>query len=173
MYITKKKKSPLIGLIISCVIIILGIVIMATSLGVSHHGSYSYSSESGTASFGADFYTYVNNNAAEAAKACRTAANNLDSLITLVSLISGIFLIAAGAVAACCFSMHLGDTKQVLYKGETFDENPSGNFNGNYGRNPNANFGGNTNTNFGGNADENFTDNNQYPNPNGNNNPEA
>ena len=55
--------------------------------------------------FGADFYTYVNNNAAEAAIAARTVASNLDSIADVIKSACGIFLIGFGLLSLCCFAM--------------------------------------------------------------------
>ena len=64
------------GMIFCVLFIILGFVIMFRDNScstASRSGLY----DSGLASFGADFYTYVSNNAAEAASAACTAANNI------------------------------------------------------------------------------------------------
>lgn len=66
-----KKTFALIGMIISLAIVVCGVLTISGELGGNAHyaSGASYLYDSGYASFGADFYTYVSNNAAEAADA--------------------------------------------------------------------------------------------------------
>jgi len=107
-----KKTFTILGMIVCLLIAVLGGMVMSGSFG----GDANYPSggsfyDSGYASFGADFYTYVSNNAAEAASASRTTANNVRALCELMTSVSGIFLIGFGLAGFCLFGTKLGDTK--------------------------------------------------------------
>ena len=100
------KSFSAAGMIVSALIVIFGILFIAGALTEETYaagGAGMY--DSGYASFGADFYTYVSNNAAEAAAAGRAAASNLDDIFHLVRTFGGIFLIGFGLLAFCLFGM--------------------------------------------------------------------
>ena len=100
------KSFSAAGMIVSALIVIFGILFIAGALTEETYtagGAGMY--DSGYASFGADFYTYVSNNAAEAAAAGRTAASNLDDIFHLARTFGGIFLIGFGLLAFCLFGM--------------------------------------------------------------------
>ncbi len=111
-----KKVFSWIGMICGVAVIILGILVMSGSFG-GNASSYTPWSSSvypqGFASFGADFYSYVSNNAADAASAARTTANNLDKIADLIKSASGVFLMAFGAFMFCLFGTKLTDTPRV------------------------------------------------------------
>lgn len=92
-----KKAFSTAGMIVSALIIIAGILTMSEVFGGS--ASYvPYLYDSGYASFGGDFYSYVNNNAALAAK-------NVQNLLYFATTISGIFMICIGLLGVCYFGM--------------------------------------------------------------------
>lgn len=114
-----KKTFGLIGMIVSLAIVLCGILtITGTFGGDTGYASGSYLYDSGYASFGADFYTYVSNNAAEAADGARTAANNLDDIAELLKNALGIFLIGFGAMGFCFFGMARCECTEVAAAAE-------------------------------------------------------
>jgi hypothetical protein len=101
-----KKTLSLAAMIISVLIALSGFLIITGAFGGNtSHANSSYLYDSGLTKFGADFYTYVNNNAAEAAMAARTVASNLDSIADVIKSACGIFLIGFGLLSLCCFTM--------------------------------------------------------------------
>lgn len=107
-----KKTLALIAMIISIAIAFFGILVMAGSMGGdTSYPSSSYPYDAGYASFGADFYTYVNNNAAEAASGTYTIAANLNDIAELMKNALGIFLIGFGLLGLCHFAMIWVDEK--------------------------------------------------------------
>ncbi|MBR4744157.1 MAG: hypothetical protein IK082_08215 [Oscillospiraceae bacterium] len=94
------------GMIVSALIVIFGILFLAGALtGETYRAGGAGMYDSGYASFGADFYTYVSNNAAEAASAGRAAASNLDDIFHLARTFGGIFLTGFGLLGFCLFGM--------------------------------------------------------------------
>ena len=93
------------GKIICLLLVACGLLVMVGVLGgdTSSPGSAGYMYDSGYASFGADFYTYVSNNAAEAASGARTAAYNLQDIAVLLKNVCGIFLMGFGLIGFCAF----------------------------------------------------------------------
>lgn len=81
-----KKSFLLYGIIISAIIAFLGILVIAGVFGGNASSASSAPSlyDSGYATFGADFYNFVSNNAQEAASAARIAANNIKELVSLM-----------------------------------------------------------------------------------------
>lgn len=104
-FLTKKNIS-IVAMLISVLVAISGFLIIFGAFGGNtSHANSSYLYDSGLTEFGADFYTYVNNNAAEAAIAARTVASNLDSIADVIKSACGIFLIGFGLLSLCCFTM--------------------------------------------------------------------
>jgi len=103
----KKKTLALIGMITGGLLFLCGLLVMLGAFGgdTGYASSAGYLYDSGYATFGADFYNYVSNNAAEAASASRTAANNLDDIASLLKNVCGVFLMGIGLMAACSFAM--------------------------------------------------------------------
>ena len=105
-FITKKNCS-IAGMICGLLAVILGIVILAGGLGGETNSAYvpypASSYDKGFASFGADFYTYVVNNSAEAASASSTAANNVHHLSDFIKTVFGALTIAFGLFTVCLF----------------------------------------------------------------------
>lgn len=121
-----KKTISLIAMIVSILVVFFGFLTLvgamggdtSTSGGSFDSGSYLY--DSGYAEFGADFYTYVSNNAAaaadaaeSAASAARTVAANLDDIATLLKSFCGIFLMGFGLVNLCRFAMIWNEAKEA------------------------------------------------------------
>lgn len=92
-----KKAFSLIGIIVSALIVIAGILTMSGVFG-GYGSSVSYIYDFGYASFGADFYSYVNNNAAR-------ASYTLINLIHFMRVVSGIFMICIGLLSLCHFGI--------------------------------------------------------------------
>ena len=113
-----KKSYSVFGMIIGILIAILGVLVISGSLGgdTSYASSAPYSYDSGYATFGAEFYTFVSNNAGEAASASRTAANNLDDIAELLKNALGIFLIGFGLMGFCFFGISFSEAKAALLK---------------------------------------------------------
>lgn len=95
-----KKVSAFLGLAAGLLAILIGILILSGSIG-GNTSYYAYSEyissiDSGRTAFGADFYTYVNNNAANAVTAAKNTTNavegvgeSLEDLFYLVRAIGG------------------------------------------------------------------------------------
>ena len=114
-----RKFFAILGILFSCAILYVGLQYLngnAQIVGGSAVSSPSSASsapsyyDSGYASFGGDFYTYVNNNAAEASRAVRTVASNqihlFDQMSRLTGILSrffGFFLISLGGIGLCLF----------------------------------------------------------------------
>lgn len=100
-----KKGFFVSGMVISLVIVLMGILVMTDALADKptspSRAPYSYSS--GYASFGGDAYTYMSNNAQEAADAARTVAYNQRDTFELIQKVSGILLIGLGLLGFCHF----------------------------------------------------------------------
>lgn len=103
-----KRKFTLLGIITGLIVILFGILVMAGAFGANTYSASSSSYyDSGYGRFGADFYTYVVNNAAETASAARTAANNLNHIAGFLRAVSGIMLMAFGLFMVCLFGCKL------------------------------------------------------------------
>ena len=102
-----KKLYATLGMIFSAVIVLMGILVICGALGgdASYANSAPSYYDSGYATFGGDFYTYVNNNAGEAASASRTAANNLLDLCVLLKNVCGISMMGFGLMGVCLFGI--------------------------------------------------------------------
>ena len=101
----RKNIFPLIAMLVSVVMIIIGIVALSGGFGGSDSTSYPsrYDQEIGYAAFGADFYTYVNNNAARAGSNTGTLVHNTFA----VGRILGWFVMLFGFLSFCFFGMKL------------------------------------------------------------------
>ena len=103
-----KKTFSIFGIIASAVIIVFGIAVMTGSFGgntSSFTGASSVLYDSGYGTFGADFYTMVNNNAAKAAGAVETAVSNQNHLAKLLTNGFGLLLISIGLIGICGFGV--------------------------------------------------------------------
>lgn len=114
-----RKFFSIVGILFSCMIIFWGYQYLklntqyvggrSVSAPSSASGAPSYA-DSGYASFGADFYTYVTNNAADAAKSVHTVAANqvqifeqMSQFKTILSRFFGFLLISLGGIGVCLF----------------------------------------------------------------------
>ena len=108
-----KKKMAMVGIINSVLVVVVGILFLLGVFG--GEGSYPSGAPSyydtGYASFGADFYTYVNNNTAEAASATYRTAANVRSVGHLLKNFCGIFLICLGSMGISLFAVLRCDGK--------------------------------------------------------------
>ena len=103
-----KKTLSLVGMIIGCVFVLIGILSLSGALGgnTSYPSSAPYSYDSGYASFGGDYYTYSVNNTAETARAAITTAANLDDIAEFLKIFCGLFSLCFGAAVICCFGIY-------------------------------------------------------------------
>ena len=107
-----KKLFATIGMIACVLLIIMGFATMGQDNEcsiASRSGMY----DSGLTSFGADFYTYSNNNTAEAASAARITANNIYHLYDLLGNIFGWFFVFAGLIGFCHFGVVFAECKDT------------------------------------------------------------
>ena len=110
-----KKYYAVCGLIIGTIVVILGTLVTSGAIGgntvtaTTSPSSILYSS--GYASFGADFYTYVTNNAQEAASAARTIADNQNVIYGFQRSAFGIALIVFGLFMNCLFGCKYAEAK--------------------------------------------------------------
>ena len=113
-----KKGFSIIGLIVGFIVAFLGILMIAGAFGgVTYSAAdtpYPYSSSSGYAKFGADFYNYVNNNVASTASAARTTATNLNTIAHILRAGLGILMIAIGMTMACLFGGKIKESEDVI-----------------------------------------------------------
>ena len=109
-----KKTYSIIAMVVSILIVLLGVLTLTGALGgdTSYPSSAPWSYDSGYATFGGDFYTYVSNNAGEAASASRTAASNLNDIATLLKSFCGISLAGFGLLSFCFFGTILAEEKR-------------------------------------------------------------
>ena len=84
-----------LGIVVSIVIVIVGLFLLAGSFP-----SFSYKYDSGFEVFGADFYTYVNNNVAQA--------------VALIRVASGILIMSIGAIGLCLFGALVGNKSDAF-----------------------------------------------------------
>ena len=102
-----KRFFAIIGILFCCAVIYIGVQFLHGEMASEPNTASSTPSyyDSGYASFGGDFYTYVNNNAAEAAKAARTITSNQVYIFRLATQFFGYFLIALGGIGVCLFGV--------------------------------------------------------------------
>lgn len=102
-----KKRLTKVGMVVSILVAICGVLVILGAMGGDTSGPGGAPSyyDHGYASFGADFYSYVSNNAAEAAEAARTTASNLGDIADLLRNVCGIFLIGFGMMGFCVFGI--------------------------------------------------------------------
>lgn len=114
-----RKFFSIVGIFFSCMVIYLGVQYI--NLNAEFVGGRTVSApdtassapsyvDSGYASFGADFYTYVTNNAADAASAVHTVAANqvrifdqMNQVKTILTRFFGFVLISLGGMGVCLF----------------------------------------------------------------------
>ncbi len=109
-----KKTFSMLGIVFSALLLLLGLLTLSGGLvdgSAKEASSAPYSYDSGYASFGADFYTYVSNNAEEAAAAGRATAYNLTLIFRLIKTAGGSLMMCLGAMGACFFGLKYADVK--------------------------------------------------------------
>ncbi len=111
-----KKHYAVCGLIIGTIVVILGTLVTSGAIGgntvtAPAAPSLSILYKSGYASFGADFYTYVTNNAQAAADASRTIADNQNVIYGFLRSAFGIALIVFGLFMNCLFGCKYAEAK--------------------------------------------------------------
>lgn len=126
IFAMNKKTISLVAMIVSVLVAFFGFLTLVGAMGGDtdiasasfDSGSFLY--DNGYAEFGADFYTYVSNNAAaaadaaeSAASAARTVASNLNDIATLLKSFCGIFLMGFGLVNLCRFAMIWKEEKEI------------------------------------------------------------
>lgn len=105
-----KKVFALIGMVVCALFLLTGLLTIGGSFDGSFSSAYRNGMyDAGYASFGADYYTYSNNNAADAAEAARTAAGNLRILGGVVCKLSGILFMGLGGMGLCHFGVVYGE----------------------------------------------------------------
>jgi hypothetical protein len=111
-----KKTFFIMGMAVSLVIVLLGLLVITGAItdkpSFASDAPYSYSS--GYASFGGDAYTYMSNNAQEAASAARTVASNQRDIFELIQTVSGILLMGFGLLGFCHFAILKSSAEAAL-----------------------------------------------------------
>lgn len=106
----KKKSFATIGMIVGVLVIISGILVLTGVLGLStQYPSMQTTYDYGYTQFGADFYTFVSNNAYQAAASSYTAAYNVHALATLLKIVFSIFFMGFGMFMFCYFGIKRAD----------------------------------------------------------------
>lgn len=100
-----KKMLSTIGMAISILLIVFGIMTTSGSFGDATYYGNSSPYDSGFASFNGDYYTYSVNNGAEAASAARAVASNVREVSQLLQSALGLFMICFGALSFCGFGI--------------------------------------------------------------------
>lgn len=108
-----KKFFSILGIIVGIALVVMGIVCLAGGLSgrvrtpetASRSGYGIYNYKNGYANFGTDFYSYVNNNTAEAADAAQTTAENLIDIHELLKNGFGLMMLFAGLISICGFGI--------------------------------------------------------------------
>lgn len=103
-----KKKLSILGIVVGIVFMLLGLLAVYGALGDTTSASGApHTYDSGYAQFGTDYYTYSVNNAAEAASAARTAANNLNHIYKFIETFCGIASMLFGLALVAGFGIVL------------------------------------------------------------------
>lgn len=102
-----KKVSNIVRLVVCAALIIIGVITLFGGFtGDNYYSSPSnYNYDFGYATFGADFYNFVSNNAAYAAYNTARVAARVSDLIDLIENIFGCAFIATGLLGICKFGV--------------------------------------------------------------------
>lgn len=101
-----RKAFSKIGIIAGLIVVIMGILIATGVLGSNtRYPSFQTTYNHGYAKFGADFYTYVTNNAYASAVSAYDSAYNLHAIESLLRLALGGGLMAFGIFLICYFGI--------------------------------------------------------------------
>ncbi len=108
-----KKTFSILGLLGGIAVIVLGSLAFSGEMGEtpSSASSSSYLYDSGFAIFGLDSYTYMNNNAAEAANAARITANNQRDIAEILKNAGVILILSVGFFMFCFFGVKLSECR--------------------------------------------------------------
>ena len=119
-----KKRYATFAKIVSLLLVILGFLTIVGVMGgdTYYPSSAPWNYDSGYATFGGDFYTYVVNNAGEAAAGSRAAASNLNDISTLLKSVCGIFLMGFGLLSFCFFGVITADDSSKSVAETTTEE---------------------------------------------------
>lgn len=118
----KKSVISIMGMCFSIAAIICGIFLLLSKpdeYDLNMHYPYiAYGEDSGFATFGSDFYTYVNNNAAQAASSSDRALRNqheiakqIQSVEGSICMAGGMLLMTFGGIGFCVFGLINGNDK--------------------------------------------------------------
>lgn len=123
-----KKASSILGLVTSIVLAVIGILILCEVFGGSHGSLVSpYNYDYGYATFGADFYNYVSNNAAYSAKGTVAVYQTLSSLNDLLKNAFGFLFIGIGLFGVCHFAPQIekkaNKTVEIVSEETQYSEN--------------------------------------------------
>ena len=118
-----KKILSLIGILTGVAVTIFALCLLcgAFSKEWSVGGFSSY--DSGYASFGADYYTYMVNNSAETTTCVRAVARNIGYIYDLLELCVGTFMLCFGIMSVCGFGIVFADCI-CSQKGKKNDKRP-------------------------------------------------
>ena len=120
-----KKNFSIIGMITGILLVVVGILSMCEVFGDANaFGNHNYKYDSGYATFGADYYTYVVNNTAEIEDEVDAANSNLMDIAEYMQMAFGLFFICFGILAFCGFGIVLAGCKNPLIE-ENIDNKES------------------------------------------------
>ena len=115
-----KKAFSIIGIVASVALVAAGVTVLTSLFGYlasghvgDPHGSYGTSYDYGYATFGADFYNYVSNNAGLAAYGAQRAAGNLSEIFDLLRFALGVTMICFGLGGVAAFGVVLSGCKNA------------------------------------------------------------
>lgn len=102
-----KKISNIVRLIVCAALIIIGVITLFGGFtgDNNYYSPSNYNYDVGYATFGADFYNFVSNNAAYAAYNTARVAARVSDLIDLMENIFGFAFIAVGLLGICKFGI--------------------------------------------------------------------
>ncbi len=102
-----KKTLSLVGTVAGVLLVVMGFLMLVGAFGghTSYYSTAPYDYDSGYATFGADYYTYSVNNAAEATDAAQAAASNARELVKITKVFFGLIMMAVGLFATCAFGI--------------------------------------------------------------------
>ncbi len=100
------KKYITVGKFVGIFFIVVGLLTLIGCFGSADSFSWAPSEyDYGYATFGTDYYTYSVNNAAYAASAASTGANNIREMSGILQICFGFFFIGIGAIDICGFGI--------------------------------------------------------------------
>lgn len=110
-----KKNFSIIGMITGILLVVVGILSMCEVFGDGNSfGNHNYQYDSGYATFGGDYYTYVVNNTAEIQDEIDAANSNIMDIAEYMQMAFGLFFICFGILAFCGFGIVYAGCKKPL-----------------------------------------------------------